>query len=291
MRFRVRHRTTYTYDEDVTDSFGIAYMVPRELPWQRVSSMTFDTEPAADDQSHDIDYYGNVVHYFQVTEPHRELAVGGSSEVEVDAPTYDAAALATPWEDARPVTRGDIADAWQAQDFVLESRLVDCTEEARQYAAVSLTPRRPIGEAVTDLMHRIYTDFDYDKTATTVTTTIDSVLNKRAGVCQDFAHLTLACLRTHGLAGRYVSGYLATTPPPGKERIVGADATHAWAACWMPGGGWLALDPTNDQWVGDRYVTVAWGRDYGDVPPVKGVIFTEASGSKLDVSVDVAPLP
>ncbi len=186
--------------------------------------------------------------------------------------------------------RDDVADAWQAQDFVLASSLADQTAAARAYAAESLTPGRPVGEAVTDLMHRIHADFTYDKTATTVSSTVDDIFAKRAGVCQDFAHLTLACLRTYGLAVRYVSGYLATTPPPGKERMVGADATHAWAAVWIPDGGWLAVDPTNDQWVDERYVTVAWGRDYADVPPVKGVIFTEAKTSNLKVEVDVAPL-
>nr|WP_302477594.1 transglutaminase family protein [Aeromicrobium stalagmiti] len=168
--------------------------------------------------------------------------------------------------------------------------MADQTTEAHAYAAESLAPGRPVGEAVIEVMHRIHTDFAYDKTATTVTTTVDDIFDKRAGVCQDFAHLTLACLRSHGLAVRYVSGYLATTPPPGKERIVGADATHAWAAVWIPGDGWLAVDPTNDQLVNDRYVTVAWGRDYADVPPVKGVIFTEAKKSTLKVEVDVAPL-
>ena len=156
---------------------------------------------------------------------------------------------------------------------------------------VSLTPGRPIGEAVTDLMHRIHADFDYDSTATTVTSTVAEVLRKRAGVCQDFAHFALACLRSHGLAARYVSGYLATQPPPGKDRVVGADASHAWLAVWMPGSAdWLAIDPTNNQWAGERYVTVAWGRDYGDVSPVKGVIFTKAKKSTLRVAVDVAPL-
>ena len=172
---------------------------------------------------------------------------------------------------------------------------------AAAYAAPSFVRGRPVGEAVTDLMHRIHADFDYDATATTVTSTVEDILEKRAGVCQDFAHLTLACLRSQGLAGRYVSGYLATEPPPGNERVVGADASHAWVAVWLgPGAGgvagvdgedeWLAFDPTNDQWVGDRYVTVAWGRDYADVPPVKGVIFTEAKKSTLKVAVDVAPL-
>ena len=161
---------------------------------------------------------------------------------------------------------------------------------AKEYAADSLLPGRPIGEAVTDLMHRIHADFEYDATATTVTSTVPEILAKRAGVCQDFAHFTLSCLRSHGLAARYLSGYLATEPAPGKGRVVGADASHAWAAVWLGGDEWLAFDPTNDQWQNDRYVTVAWGRDYGDVPPVKGVIFTEARHARLDVSVDVEPV-
>jgi len=288
--YRVSHRTTYSYDEDVSDSLGIAYLVPRELPWQRVVSHELALDPTTDDVSTDLDYYGNSATYFQVTSPHRVLDILASSHVEVETPTYDTEALAAPWESARPMRRADVADAWQAQDFALSSSLADQTAAARAYAAESLDPGRPVGEAVTDLMHRIHADFSYDKTATTVSSTVDDIFDKRAGVCQDFAHLTLACLRTHGLAVRYVSGYLATTPPPGKQRLVGADATHAWAAVWIPDGGWLALDPTNDHWADDRYVTVAWGRDYADVPPVKGVIFTEATKSTLTVEVDVAPL-
>ncbi len=288
--YRVSHRTTYSYDEDVSDSLGIAYLVPRELPWQHVAAHELALEPETDDATTDLDYYGNTATYFQVTSPHRVLDIVATSTVEVEAPTYDQAVLEAPWESARPMQCGDVPDAWRAQDFALSSSLVDGTAAARDYAAESLTPGRPIGEAVTELMHRIHTDFRYDKAATTVSSTVDDIFDKRAGVCQDFAHLTLACLRTHGLAGRYVSGYLATTPPPGKERMVGADATHAWAAVWIPDGGWLAVDPTNDQWVDDRYVTVAWGRDYADVPPVKGVIFTEAKKSTLTVEVDVAPV-
>jgi transglutaminase-like putative cysteine protease len=286
----VSHRTTYSYDEDVSDSLGIAYLAPRDLPWQRVARRQLVLDPATDDCTEDQDFYGNTATYFQVTAPHRVLQLTATSDVEVDAPTYDPQALATPWESARPMLRPDVADAWSAQDLALPSSLADQTAAARAYAAQSLVPGRPVGEAVTDLMHRIHADFRYDKTATTVTTTIDDIFETRAGVCQDFAHLTLACLRTHGLAVRYVSGYLATTPPPGKERIVGADATHAWAAVWIPDGGWLAVDPTNDQRVDDRYVTVAWGRDYADVPPVKGVIFTDARTSSLAVEVDVEPV-
>lgn len=289
MKYRVSHRTKYSYDEDVTDSFGIAYVVPRHLPWQQVHERALTLAPEPLDVSEDVDYYGNTASYFQVTEPHRVLDIMATSLVEVTAPLHAEEALAVPWEQARPADRMDVNDAWMAQDFALPSGLADQTRQAHEYAADSLAPGRPVGEAVIEVMRRIHADFSYDKSATTVTTTVDDIFDKRAGVCQDFAHLTLACLRSHGLAVRYVSGYLATTPPPGKERIVGADATHAWASVWIPGDGWLALDPTNDQLANDKYVTVAWGRDYSDVPPVKGVIFTEASKSTLKVEVDVAP--
>jgi transglutaminase-like putative cysteine protease len=291
VKYRVTHATTYSYDDAVTDSLGVAHLLPRVLPSQSVASAEVEVRPAPVDLSYDTDCYGNSATYFQVTEAHRELVVSGRSDVEVSRPSYDEAALAIPWERAWPLLDPALPDAWRATDFALPSAAVEQTAEAHAYGAESLLPGRPIGEAVTDLMHRIHADFEYDATATTVTSTVVETFRERAGVCQDFAHLTIACLRAHGLAVRYVSGYLATEPPPGRERIVGADASHAWVAVWLPASGeWLALDPTNDQWVNDRYVTVAWGRDYGDVPPVKGVIFTEATTSTLDVSVDVAPI-
>lgn len=289
-RYRVEHRTTYTYDEDVTDSFGIGHLIPRSLPWQQVDGYDVAVIPQPGDISRDADYYGNTVLYFQVTAPHQELVVVGSGEVDVAVPIVDDGRLAQPWEASRPLVIPSQPGAWQATDFALASSAVPLHVGARDYAATSLTTGRPIGEAVTDLMHRIHAEFEYDATATTVTSTVPEILAKRAGVCQDFAHLTLSALRAHGLAARYISGYLATEPPPGKERIVGADASHAWVAVWLGGEEWLALDPTNDQWQNDRYVTLAWGRDYGDVPPLKGVIFTEATKSQLLVSVDVAPL-
>lgn len=300
MRYRVWHRTTYTYDDDVTDSLGVAYLTPRSGPFQQVGERVLRITPETGEVRDDVDVHGNTATYFQVVKPHRELEVHAESVVEVTSPTYDDDVLATPWERARPSVRTDAPDAWEAWDFALASRLADQTAEAHAYAAESLTPGRPIGEAVSDLVRRIHEDFAYEQGATTVTTTVADVMAARAGVCQDFAHLMVASLRSHGLAVRYVSGYLATTPPPGKARLVGADASHAWSSVWVPGarrddgtvapGQWLAVDPTNDTWVDDRYVTVAWGRDYGDVPPLKGVIFTEATKSTLKVAVDVAPL-
>ena len=293
MRYRISHRTTYSYDEPVTDSFGVAYLTPRRLPWQRVDSSEVRVAPTPSDRASEVDYHGNEATYFQVTERHTTLEVDALSEVEVEDPVHSDEALSQPWERARPLRDPGLPGAWQASDFALASASVRLVPDAREYAAGSLAPGRGLGEAAQDLMSRIHRDFRYDRTATTVTSTIEDILEERAGVCQDFAHLTLACLRSHGLAARYVSGYLATEPPPGRERVVGADASHAWVEVWLPtaaGGEWLAIDPTNDQLAGDRYVTVAWGRDYADVPPVKGVIFTEAKRSTLRVEVDVAPL-
>ncbi|MBF4161187.1 transglutaminase family protein [Nocardioides acrostichi] len=294
MRYRVLHRTTYSYDADVGNSYGQAYVRPRPLPFQHVDACAVTITPTPGDLATGIDCYGNQSTYFQVSQPHRQLVVEATSDVEVVAELHGQEALATPWERARPLLDPTIPGAWSAAEFAVESELVQHSAGAREYAASSLRPGRALAEAATDLMHRVYADFHYDPEATTVTSTIGDVLEKRAGVCQDFAHLMLAGLRAHGVAARYVSGYLATDPPPGKERIFGADASHAWLAVWLPTptgpGEWLALDPTNDQWVGERYVTVAWGRDYGDVPPVKGVIFTDAEKSTLDVQVDVAPV-
>jgi transglutaminase-like putative cysteine protease len=292
VKYRVTHRTTYSYDDDVSSSFGLAHLRPRELPWQQVAERMVSIDPVPGDITDDVDCYGNVVSYFHVSEPHVRLTIDASSEVSVVPTVYEDDALAAPWEQARPIVNPTISrGAWAATEFAIQSPKVQQVPEARGYAAASLTPGRPIGEAITDLMHRIKHDFHYDKTATTVTSTVADVFEKRAGVCQDFAHLAIACLRSHGVAARYVSGYLATRSPVGKPRMVGADASHAWVAAWLPGSDqWLAFDPTNDQWAADRHVTVAWGRDYGDVPPVKGVIFTEAKKSTLRVAVDVAPL-
>ncbi|WP_460775961.1 transglutaminase family protein [Microbacterium sp. GXF7504] len=291
MRYRVTHRTEYTYDAEVTSSYGSAHVTPRALDWQRTSDHRLTIEPVPGDLGRHVDAAGNDGVYFHVTEPHDRLVIEAVTDVDVVPTDHDPAALEAPWEQARPLRHPDAPHAWAAAEFAIASPKVRLVPEATAYAAASLTPGRPVREAVGELMHRIKTDFRYDSTATTVTSTVSDVLAARAGVCQDFAHLALAGLRGHGVAARYVSGYLATQPPPGKERMVGADASHAWVAVWLPGTDeWLAFDPTNDMWVAERHVTVAWGRDYGDVPPVKGVIFTEAKRSTLHVSVDVAPL-
>ena len=293
MRYVLRHTTTYTYDAVVTDSLGVAHLVPPTLPGQQVTSYAVEVAPAPSDTSTDLDHHGNLVTWFQVTEPHTELVVEGRGEVEVTAPVVDPVADARPWESLRPLAVGGEPSEPASPEVVemaLASPAVPRDDGATAYAAGSFAVGRPVGEVVDDLVHRVHRDFLYDPTATTVTSTVREVVERRSGVCQDFAHLLLACLRGHGLAARYVSGYLATEPPPGHDRVVGADASHAWVEVWLGGTTWRAVDPTNDVRVTDRHVTVARGRDYGDVAPLKGVIVTEASRSTMTVSVDVAPV-
>lgn len=288
--YQITHRTVYRYTDDVTSSYGRGFLKPRESERQRCLSHELVIEPAAADSSTSLDAYGNVSSYFHVTERHRELTVASRAVVEVDRPPpslYDAGSARAPWEIARPVG----VDGALATEFTLDLRPPEITEAVRAYAAPSFVPGRPLIDVLTDLTHRIFTDFAYRSGSTTVSTQVSEVLAAREGVCQDFARLAIACLRANGLAASYVSGYLATDPPPGKERMIGIDATHAWAAVWTPQNQWLGLDPTNDQMVDERYITVGYGRDYADVPPLRGIIFTNSESSVIDVSVDVEPFP
>ena len=288
-RYRVIHRTSYTYNAEVSSSYGRCYLSPRDLPQQRVESSEVTIEPAPDDRSSGLDVYGNTDTFFHVRVPHTSLVVTGTSIVEVDP--IDPGVLASPaarvpWEQARPAVIGP----GPASEFTLDLDPPEITDAVVDYARSVFTPARPLIEAITDLTTRIFTDFTYRSGSTAISTRVDTVMARREGVCQDFARVAIACLRSVGLAARYESGYLATDPPPGRERIFGADASHAWAAVWLPGDTWLPFDPTNDKLVDERHVTVAWGRDYDDVPPLRGVIYTDATKSEIDVSVDVCPL-
>ena len=287
--YRVEHSTTYSYDADVTGSYGQCHLRPRDVAWQHcvAHEVTITPEPA--DLFRHTDLYGNTKSYFHVVRPHTELVVRAVSVVDVDDQPLRAEELTLPWEAARPSAAADDPDAWSAADFTFPSPKVDVPSGVRAYAEVSFTPGRPVGAAAEELMHRVYADFTYKSGTTTVTTKVSELLDRRIGVCQDYAHFMVAALRSVGLAGRYVSGYLAQRPVPGRPRLVGADASHAWVGCWVPGAGWLYLDPTNNRLIDTSHLTVAWGRDYGDVTPVKGVIFTEAKKSRMQVSVDVAP--
>jgi transglutaminase-like putative cysteine protease len=285
--YRIEHRTTYTYDSDVTGSYGLFHLRPRDLAWQSCLAHEIAIEPEPADLSRHIDLYGNAMAYFHVVQPHTRLVVTSISLVEVGVIELDPLALAVPWEWAQPRLRDDDGEAWEAMDFTFPSPYVEVPSAIEDYAHQSFPAGRPIGEAAVELMHRIHGDFRYQSGSTTLRTKVSDLLEKRTGVCQDFAHFMVAGLRSLGLAARYVSGYLASRPAPGKPRQAQDAASHAWVGCWIPGAGWLYLDPTNDRVIDDAHTTVAWGRDYGDVPPVKGVIFTEAKKSEMDVSVDM----
>jgi transglutaminase-like putative cysteine protease len=286
--YQISHTTVYRYSDDVTSSYGRGFLTPRDSSRQRCLSHELIIEPAAADSSTSRDVYGNISSYFHVTERHNTLSITSNSVVEVDPPPpqlYDGGSARAPWEIARPVG----ADGALATEFTLDLQAPEISDALRAYAAPSFASGRPLIEVLRDLTSRIYADFTYQSGSTTVSTKVTEVLAAREGVCQDFARLAIACLRANGLAASYVSGYLATDPPQGKERMIGIDATHAWASVWTPQNQWLALDPTNDQMVDERYVSVGFGRDYADVPPLRGIIYTDAKSSVIDVSVDVAP--
>jgi transglutaminase-like putative cysteine protease len=291
--YRIQHSTTYVYDAEVTGSYGQFHLRPRDVSWQRCVAHEVSIDPEPTDVFRHLDLYGNTKTYFHVVRPHTRLEVTAVSVVELEGPAYDEEALARPWEEARPLELvaldEAVPDAWEAADYVFASPMVDIPPGVEEYAAQSFTPGRPIKEAATDLMHRIHSDFTYKSGSTTVSTRVAELLQRRTGVCQDYTHFMVSSLRSLGLAGRYVSGYLATRPPPGRPRLVGADASHAWVGCWVPRAGWFYLDPTNNRLTDASHATVAWGRDYADVTPVKGVIFTEAKSSQMVVSVDMAP--
>jgi transglutaminase-like putative cysteine protease len=261
---------------------------------QRCVAHRLHIDPAPGDSSTSLDGYGNISSYFHVTEPHNVLTVTSDSIVDVYPPPpgrYASGPALEPWEAARPAGRTGARAL--AAEFTLDLNPPEITDEVRQYAAPSFVPGRPLVEVLRDLSSRIFADFTYRSGSTTISTGVKEVLAAREGVCQDFARLAIACLRANGLAASYVSGYLATNPPPGKDRMIGIDATHAWAAVWTPQEPgqfeWLGLDPTNDQLVDERYIVVGRGRDYADVPPLRGIIYTDAKKSVIDVAVDVVP--
>jgi len=289
------HRTTYTYANSVTDSYGRTTMTPRDGPGQACLSTQIEIDPTPADTAAHVDYFGNRTTYFGVTTPHTRLVVTARSTIEVTRHAPDAAALpSVGWHEvARRVAAGEVGrldpSLVDLREALLPSPHVAFADEVREWAAPTFADDRPVVEVLVELAHRIRTELAYRSGSTTVHTTQAQLLAQKAGVCQDFAHLMIAALRLHGLPARYSSGYIETRPPAGREKLRGADASHAWVSAWVPGAGWLEVDPTNDQLVDDRYVLLGWGRDYDDVPPLRGVIFTEGSGSRLQVSVDLVP--
>ena len=287
MIYLVTHRTTYAYSSDVTVSQHVARLRPRNLPFQTCLAHDLTIAPAPACMSDREDYFGNATTFFAMDGAHRELSVTAHSKVEISTPVWPTPAETAPWDAV--AEEGTAALPLEAQEFLYPSTFVPTLSVLAEYAQTSFAPKRPLLEAACDLTRRIFADFAFDPTATTVATPLDTVIQTKRGVCQDFAHLEIGCLRALGFAARYVSGYLETLPPPGKPKLVGADASHAWVQLYVPAFGWVDLDPTNNTLPSGRHITVAWGRDFDDVSPIRGVI---AGGGKhvLSVAVDVMPV-
>lgn len=306
---RVTHETHYQYSARVDHAHHQACLHPKETPRQRVLDFSLEVRPEPGLVGARTDTFGNRRYFFSLDQPHDELLVCSRSLVQVRAPELAAAVSgATPSAIANPA--GCQASAWEtvrerltyragqpydaASEFTYASMYVARHPELARYAAASFTPGRALVQAAWDLMQRIHEDFTYASNSTEVTTTALDALAMRRGVCQDFAHVLIGALRSLGLAARYVSGYLLTQPPPGRPRLIGADASHAWAEvydpAWPEDNGWLQLDPTNNRAPGDDYVVLATGRDYADVAPLRGVIRGGGSEHALTVAVTVDPL-
>ena len=296
MIYRVRHLTHYIYEKPVTLCYNKAYLLLRNTAYQTCLGSTIDISPLESNGQRRSDYFGNQSYYFSLEEPHTELIVDVRSEVQVHESKYSAALDLFPDLDVscnqalQLLKQSNDLSVINAREFVLDSPMIRASDSLREYAGSSFTCDRPLLTAVRELTHRIYDEFTYDPTSTSISTPLNEVLQKKRGVCQDFAHFAIGCLRSLGFPARYVSGYLETLPPPGQKKLEGSDASHAWFAVFVPGGGWFEFDPTNNSVPAEHHLTTAWGRDYGDVSPIKGVFFDGGDNQKLNVSVDVVRL-
>ena len=287
---RVTHDTTTIYGARVAVACHVAHLVPRRTPRQELREFDLRIEPSPSQQSSGSDVFGNARHCFALYVPHETLLVRSSCRVRLlPAPAADASATAA-WDDLAASLRYRAGAPFEpAAEFVYPSPFVPQLGALRQYADASFAAGRPVLDGAIDLMRRIHDDFVYKDGATEIGTPLLEVFMLRRGVCQDYTHVMIGCLRALGLPARYVSGYLLSEPPPGRERLLGADASHAWVSVWCPPLGWIDLDPTNDVRADTSHVTLAIGRDYGDVMPLRGVIQGGGEHS-LKVAVSVVPL-
>jgi len=288
MKYIVAHKTTYTYFEPVSMSHHVAKLVPRDTDRQCCRNVHVKIHPQPDNLNEYIDFFGNKVIYFSVEKEHTQLTVSVRTEIDKDLLAsreinlYNNTTIETLKKDLAEL-RPELAEIRQ---FIFATPMTEWNEDVAAYALQSFTPGRPVFEAARDLMRRIHTDFEFKPGFTTVSTPLSVAMRERKGVCQDFAHLAVACVRSVGLPARYVSGYIETISPPGVEKLYGVDASHAWFSVYITNMGWVDFDPTNNIIPGDQYITIGWGREYADVAPLKGIILSSGSHA-LKVSVDV----
>lgn len=293
MRYRVRHTTTYNYSAPVTLCYNMTHLLPRNTENQRCISKIIHVSPIPLYQREGQDYFGNPTFYFSIQEPHQKLTINVVSYFDVKPHSF------SQWVEKHTLTCGELRSLLKepetselrlAKEFCLNSSQVVCSDALRDYALPFFPDDTPVLQAVRNFTQHIFTEFTFDPTATDVTTPPEVVLQEKKGVCQDFAHLAIGCLRSAGFAARYVSGYIETLPPPGQEKLVGSDASHAWFAVFIPELGWVEFDPTNNIVPIDQHIVTGWGRDYADVTPIQGVIFDGGDSHSLAVAVDVERL-
>ena len=288
MQFKITHTTEYNYHEPVSLCHNIARLIPRNTNKQQCTGVEIIIRPQPDVWNEYEDFFGNKVVYFAIEQEHKKLTVTVTSNIE--KPENDREAWAEkdsmPWEEIRKLLQEPNGEYLDIRQYIPETTMTAISDELAQYALQSFTPGRSLADATQHLNTRIYRDFEFKPGFTTIATPLLTVMKQRKGVCQDFAHLAIACVRSVGLAARYVSGYIETLPPPGKEKLAGVDASHAWFSVFDPAAGWIDLDPTNNQFTSHQHIIVGWGRDYADITPLKGII--SGSGPHvLTVAVDV----
>lgn len=294
MLYRIKHVTHYKYNQPVTLCYNHTHMMPRDTDYQRCIKSQITVTPYPVNLQKRSDYFGNNACYFSIESQH------GSLEITVDSTVRQSSERANAGIDLdlgntclqalEKLRTSTDQETLLSREFILRSPMIKTSGALRDYAAPFFQDNVSLLGAARELTHRIFTEFTYDPGSTTVATPLKEVLEQRRGVCQDFAHLAIGCLRSLGFPARYVSGYLETQHSPGTKKLVGADASHAWFAIYSPGEGWFEFDPTNDNVPGEQHITTAWGRDYSDVTPVRGVIFDGGDSQVLTVSVDVQRL-
>jgi len=295
MIFRVKHKTHYEYQQAVNTCYNRAHLLPRDTLYQHTNAPKVIIYPTPSTGSRHIDYFGNRVYHFSLNEPHKELSIEVVTDISLNDSRVNPIAQLQYGNTCAQVKEAlnnklDVETLY-AREFLLNSPMIKTTQELADYAQECFSDDKPLLSAVRDLTTKIYAEFEFDSGFTTIATPLEDVLKYKRGVCQDFAQLAIGCLRSLGYPARYISGYLETLPPPGQEKLVGADASHAWFAVYSPGEGWFEFDPTNDAVPLGQHIVTAWGRDYSDVSPLRGVIFGGGKTQTLNVSVDVARIP
>ncbi|SLM32406.1 putative transglutaminase protein [Desulfamplus magnetovallimortis] len=291
MKYKISHTTRYQYGEPASISHNELYLTPRNTPSQRCLDRSITLLPKPSVLSQRVDYFGNTVTSTTIQEQHNVMEITAESQILLTPLLQPIPEQTQPWENViNTVWQHTTQEDLEAFQFIFASPMIPVGKQYAEWAQDIFLPGAPVLKAAMELTGKIFKEFKYDPQATTTTTPVETAFDIKRGVCQDFAHIQIACLRSLGLPARYISGYLHTLPPPGKPKLIGSDASHAWLAIYIPGSGWVDLDPTNNVIPTDQHLTLAWGRDYSDVTPVKGTVLGGGQ-HQLSVAVDVNQIP